>query len=61
MRAPDGVHFCPNGQTTLVGGLEECDVYSSGAWRFAAAMLGSALTPPSLPSDRDALTPEAQG
>jgi hypothetical protein len=49
VRAPDGVHFCPNGQTTLVDGLEECDVYSSGAFRFAAAMLGPALTPPSLP------------
>jgi hypothetical protein len=61
VRAPDGVHFCPNGQTTLVGGLEQCDVYSSGAFRFAAAMLAPALTPPSLPSDRDALTPDGQG
>ena len=52
VRAPDGVHFCPDGNTTLVGGLEECDVYSSGAFRFAAAMLAPALTPPSLPSDR---------
>jgi hypothetical protein len=50
VRAPDGVHFCPDGRTTLVAGLEECDVYSSGAFRFAAAMLGPALTPPSLPS-----------
>ena len=49
VRAPDGVHFCPDGKTTLVGGLEECDVYSSGAFRFAAAMLAPALTPPSLP------------
>ena len=52
VRAPDGVHFCPDGKTTPVGGLEECDVYSSGAFRFASAMLGPALTPPSLPSDR---------
>jgi len=52
VRAPDGVHFCPDGKTTLVGGLEECDVYSSGALRFASAMLAPALTPPSLPSDR---------
>jgi hypothetical protein len=51
VRAPDGVHFCPDGNTTLVGGLEECDVYSSGAFRFAAAMLAPALTPPALPSD----------
>jgi hypothetical protein len=49
VRAPDGIHFCPDGHTTLLGGLEECDVYSSGALRFAAAMLGPALTPPSLP------------
>jgi hypothetical protein len=46
---PDGIHFCPDGRTTLVGALEECDVYSSGALRFAGAMLGPALTPPSLP------------
>ena len=59
VRAPDGVHFCPNGQTTLVAGLEQCDVYSSGAFRFAAAMLAPALTPPSLPSDRDANSPDA--
>jgi hypothetical protein len=49
VRAPDGIHFCPNGQTTLVGNFEECDVYSSGAFRFASAMLGPALTPPSMP------------
>jgi hypothetical protein len=49
VRAPDGIHFCPDGHTTLVGGIEECDVYSSGALRFAAAMLAPALTPPSLP------------
>jgi hypothetical protein len=45
VRAPDGVHFCPNGQTTLVAGIEECDVYSSGAFRFASAMLEAALSP----------------
>ena len=49
VRAPDGVHFCPDGHTTMDGGLEECDVYSSGALRFAAAMLAPALSPPSLP------------
>ncbi len=43
VRAPDGVHFCPNGETTLRAGFEECDVYSSGAFRFASAMLASAL------------------
>ncbi len=49
VRAPDGVHYCPDGRTTLVGYFEECDVYSSGAFRFAAAMLAPALSPPSLP------------
>jgi hypothetical protein len=49
VRSPDGIHFCPDGHTTLVGALEECDVYSSGALRFAAAMLAPALSPPSLP------------
>jgi hypothetical protein len=43
VRAPDGVHFCPNGKTTLVSGFEYCDVYSSGAFRFASAMLKAAL------------------
>ncbi len=52
VRAPDGVHFCPDGHTALVGVSEECDVYSSGAFRFAAAMLGPTLTPPSLPLGR---------
>jgi hypothetical protein len=53
VRAPDGVHFCPDGKTTFVSGFEECDVYSSGAFRFASAMLAPALTPPSLPADRE--------
>ena len=43
VRAPDGIHFCPDGDTTLVGGFEECNVYSSGAYRFALAMLEPAL------------------
>jgi hypothetical protein len=49
VRAPDGIHFCPDGNTTLTGYFEQCDVYSSGAFRFAAAMLPPALSPPSLP------------
>jgi hypothetical protein len=56
VRAPDGVHFCPDGKTTLVGRLEECDVYSSGAVRFAAAMLTPALTPAVTPAPPPALT-----
>ncbi len=43
VRSPDGTHFCPNGQTTPDHGMEICDVYSSGAFRFAAAMLQAAL------------------
>ena len=43
VRSPDGVHFCPNGKTILDRGLEDCDVYSSGAYRFASAMLRAAL------------------
>ena len=46
VRAPDGVHFCPNGKTTPIRGLEYCDVYASGAFRFAAAMLEAALGSP---------------
>jgi hypothetical protein len=43
VRAPDGVHFCPTGNTTAEGYFEVCDVYSSGAFRYAVAMLGPAL------------------
>jgi hypothetical protein len=43
VRAPDGVHFCPSGKTTVEGPYDVCSVYSSGALRFALSMLGSAL------------------
>lgn len=43
VRSPDGVHFCPNGETTPDHGLEVCDVYSSGAFRFASAMVRAAF------------------
>jgi hypothetical protein len=43
VRAPDGVHFCPSGVTTQDDYYTECSVYSSGAFRFAAAMLSPAL------------------
>jgi hypothetical protein len=47
VRAPDGVHFCPDGKTTPAGGgFWLCDVYSSGAYRFASAMLAAALVRP---------------
>jgi hypothetical protein len=43
IRAPDGVHFCPTGDTTIEGYFAVCNVYSSGAFRFAEAMLDPAL------------------
>jgi hypothetical protein len=43
VRSPDGVHFCPDGHATITGTYDECDIYSSGALRFAGAMLGPAL------------------
>jgi hypothetical protein len=43
IRAPDGEHFCPTGDTTIEGYFAVCNVYSSGAFRFAEAMLGPAL------------------
>jgi hypothetical protein len=54
VRSPDGVHFCPTGQTRLEANAEVCDVYSSGALRFAGAMLAPALTAPAPPSPRRA-------
>ena len=41
VRAPDGVHFCPVGYGS--GGAVGCAVYSSGALRYALAMLGPVL------------------
>jgi hypothetical protein len=43
VRSPDGVHFCPDGRSTNVGWYNICDVYASGAFRFAAAMVSPAL------------------
>jgi hypothetical protein len=43
VRGPDGSHFCPSGSDTIVGYYAECTVYSSGAFRFAAAMLNPVL------------------
>jgi hypothetical protein len=48
MRSPDGIHFCPTGRTTIQGPYSVCDVYSSGAYRFATAMLVPALQKPVL-------------
>jgi hypothetical protein len=43
VRSPDGIHFCPTGSTAAQGPYDVCPVYSSGAYRFAAAMLNAAV------------------
>jgi hypothetical protein len=43
VRSPDGVHFCPNQIGNAVGVVPGCDTYSSGAFRFAAAMAGPVI------------------
>jgi hypothetical protein len=48
VRSPDGIHFCPTGRTTIQGPYAPCDVYSSGAYRFAKAMVTPALRSPAL-------------
>jgi hypothetical protein len=58
VRSPDGVHFCPSGTSTPDHGLELCDVYSSGAFRFASAMVKAALASRADPSRSGTLTPD---
>jgi hypothetical protein len=41
VRAPDGGHFCPDGAPSTHGVTEPCDEYSSGAFRFALAMVNA--------------------
>jgi len=43
VRSPDGVHFCPEETGTTWTGV--CPVYSSGAFRFAEAMVEGLATP----------------
>ena len=43
VRSPDGIHFCPNQVGNAVGVVPGCDTYSSGAFRFAAAMAGPVI------------------
>jgi hypothetical protein len=43
VRSPDGVHFCPDQSGNPVGQVVPCDVYSSGAFRFASAMAGPVI------------------
>jgi hypothetical protein len=39
VRAPDGVHFCPDGTPSTRGVTGPCDEYSPGAFRFALAIV----------------------
>jgi hypothetical protein len=43
VRAPDGGHFCPGGPEHHDPVTALCTVYSSGALRFAGAILGPVL------------------
>jgi hypothetical protein len=43
VRSPDGSHFCPDGTPASRGVVAPCDEYSSGAFRFALALM-NALT-----------------
>lgn len=40
VRSPDGTHFCVGQSGNAVGQVDGCRTYSSGAFRFAAAMAG---------------------
>lgn len=44
VRSPDGEHFCPDERGNDVGEVVACNVYSSGAFRFAAAMAGPVIS-----------------
>jgi hypothetical protein len=54
VRAPDGVHFCPVEKAAAAGIIGPCPVYSSGAYRYARAMV-SAL--PVLPGGHGSMAP----
>ena len=41
VRSPDGIHFCPDGTPATRGVTGPCDEYSSGAFRFALAMVNA--------------------
>ena len=43
VRSSDGGHFCPDQTGNAVGQVTWCDLYSSGAVRFAAAMAGPVI------------------
>jgi hypothetical protein len=53
VRAPDGAHFCPDGAPATRGVTGSCDEYSSGAFRFALAIVRSVTQyAPSGPADQ---------
>jgi hypothetical protein len=41
VRSPDGIHFCPDGTPATAGVTGPCDEYSSGAFRFALAIVSA--------------------
>jgi hypothetical protein len=43
VRSPDGEHFCLGQSSNAVGQVDKCRSYSSGAFRFAAAMAGPVI------------------
>ncbi len=45
VRAPDGAHFCPVKSGDEAGVIGGCPVYSSGAFRFADAMVAALAIP----------------
>jgi hypothetical protein len=45
VRAPDGGHFCPVEKDPLLGIIGPCPVYSSGAYRYAFAMVSALAVP----------------
>jgi hypothetical protein len=46
VRAPDGVHFCPGQSGNKEGEVGKCPTYSSGAFRYAYAMVVALATSP---------------
>jgi hypothetical protein len=46
VRAPDGAHFCPTEEGNEAGVIGGCSVYSSGAYRYADAMVEALATVP---------------
>jgi hypothetical protein len=52
VRSPDGSHFCPDGTPATDGVTGPCDEYSSGAFRFALAIVSAVTQWRHPPSDR---------